>query len=90
MIEYLGHNIIKCDSNINDSFNVNHTTKDDEFYLLHKCNKCNKYVYSHPDLSTNHFWMYGNGILRNKIVGDWRWHFLKLTCEEEIIKDMLE
>jgi hypothetical protein len=80
MIKYLNHELIDLTS-----------LKCERDYLPYICNKCNKVIfrtclYADPDA----YWMYKNGVCMVPNSNDIMWHFLTLTCEEEMIKDLLE
>ena len=92
MKEYLNHHLV-------ESVLLNSSVLVKEDYLLYKCIKCNKYIYyttyigqcfNENELGERH-WMYDNGNFKVPNVGpDVGWHFLTLTCEEELIKNLLE
>jgi hypothetical protein len=78
MIEHLGHVLIKHESAIN-----NHGIE----YYCFKCKKCNRLIfyYAHNTL----FWGYLDGLdYDNERLRPWE--ELRLTCEELMIKRLLE
>ena len=81
MIEYLNHELIECNSFIH--------TKSPETYSSYKCIKCNNIIFRSINLKDrNAYWMYAGGKDTYNTGIPWDW--LKLTCEEEMIKKLLE
>ncbi len=85
MIEYLSHKLVQFyNSKLCNMFPGD--------YIAYKCTKCNHIIYDtqykdHIKKGLHYYWMYKGG-------GDYtlgtNWFFIKLTCEEEQIKRLLE
>jgi len=91
MIKYIKHII-----NLNHKLIETDFLKNDKEYLSFKCTKCNSTIFYTLDQPNEEekslWWMYNNGaeIIPNELKPDHPWHFLELTCEEQVIKKLLE
>lgn len=83
MIKYLNHELIE--------FKPPYLTDE---YIFFKCSKCDKFIFRTIDKETNEldwYWMYKDGVFKIPNIGDdIEWDFLGLTCEESVIKRLLE
>lgn len=81
MINILNHILIPYQSCIDEygrnEFSVN--------FITYKCEKCNNIIFYYKRGQI--YWMYKNGLDFN--MGD-SWFELTLTCEEQMIKNLLE
>lgn len=79
MIEYLSHHLVP--------FNSKCQINEPESYIGFKCLKCNFIVNKTVD-EINGYWIFNDGLDHYNIKYSWR--FLQLTCEQEMIKKLLE
>lgn len=79
-LRHLNHDLIV----FNDSNIINAPTQ----YEAFKCKKCNRIIFYYKYRKQEIYWNYANGL---DYVDRWfGWQKLTLTCEEQLIKSLLE
>ncbi len=74
----LGHNLIPCDNPIEKNW--------PDMYLAYSCLKCNKLIFF--SIYWQKYWSFHNQIDVN--FNPISWEYLELTCNEVLIKTLLE
>jgi len=83
MIEYLGHNLI-----VHDNDNIRNFWPG--IRLIYKCSNCNHIIYKIFGVISDGYYHYPNGRDCDGEINYMNWELLTLTCNEEIVKGLLE